>query len=147
DKQGQNEFQTKTGIDIERDIDHVIACIQPGASDADHNGFVLLRGNFDSARLEALAKEHGATLVPAQGVRLLHFTHDMNRDMNRDMSGDKPAGRHVGDKNGAIGFVEPGLIVLGDETSIQRAFRPGATNIGSNEELMNMIADVEGSNA
>jgi hypothetical protein len=136
DKQGQNEFQTKTGIDIERDIDHVIACIQPGATDADHNGFVLLRGNFDSARLEALAHEHGAQLVPAQGVRLLRFNHS---------TGDNPM--HHGDKNGAIGFVEPGLIVLGDEASIQRAFRPGATNIGTNEELMGMIADVEGTSA
>jgi hypothetical protein len=136
DKQGQNEFQTKTGIDIERDIDHVIACIQPGATDADHNGFVLLRGNFDSTRLEALAHEHGAQLVPAQGVRLLRFNHS---------TGDNPM--HHGDKNGAIGFVEPGLIVLGDEASIQRAFRPGATNIGTNEELMGMIADVEGTSA
>src|SRR5215813_7538400 len=57
DKQGQNEFQAHTGIDIERDIDHVVACVRPGATDADHNGFVLLRGNFDSTRLEALAKE------------------------------------------------------------------------------------------
>jgi hypothetical protein len=141
DKQGQNEFQNKTGIDIERDIDHVIACVQPGASDADHNGFVLLRGNFDSTRLEALAREHGATPVPAQGVRLLHW----NR--GDSMNTDKPGAHHMGEKNGAIGFVEPGLIVFGDEASIQKAFRPGATNIGSNEELMGMIADVEGSNA
>jgi hypothetical protein len=136
DKQGQNEFQTKTGIDIEHDIDHVVACIQAGGSENDHNGFVLLRGNFDSARLEALAREHGAKPAPAQGVRLLRFANNVH--------GNVGGYEHAG-KAAAIGFVEPGLIVLGDEVSIQRAFMPGATSIATNDELMGMIADVEGS--
>jgi hypothetical protein len=145
DKQGQNEFQQKTGIDIERDIDHVIACVRPGTSENDHKVFVLLRGNFDSTRLEALAREHGAVPVPAQGVRLLHFTGGMHGDT---ADPNAPAREHhMGDKQPAIGFVEPGLIVLGDEQSIMMAFRPGAANIGSNEELMGMIADVEGTSA
>jgi hypothetical protein len=141
DKQGQNEFQAKTGIDIERDIDHVVACIQPGANETDHNGFVLLRGNFDQSRLESLAREHGAQPAQSPGgkVRLLHW--------NTSGEGDKVAYRHGGNKPSAIGFVEPGLIVLGDEAMIQRAFAPGATTIGSNDELMGMIADVEGSSA
>ncbi len=142
DKQGQNEFQQKTGIDIERDIDHVVACIRPGASESDHKVFVLLRGNFDSTRLEALAREHGAVPVPAQGVRLLHFTGG-----HGTMEQGTPREHHMGEKQPAIGFVEPGLIVLGDEQSIMRAFKPGTANIGSNEELMSMIADVEGTNA
>jgi hypothetical protein len=144
DKGGQNEFQTKTGIDIERDIDHVVACIQPGGEN-DHNGFVLLRGNFDANRLEALAREHGAQPIQSPGgkVRLLHWSAGANYDRNSDP--DKP--RHHGGKPAAIGFVEPGLIVLGDEASIQRAFTPGATSIATNDELMGMIADVEGSSA
>jgi hypothetical protein len=150
DKQGQNEFQEKTGIDIERDIDHVVACIEPGASDSDHNGFVLLRGNFDQTRLETLAKEHGAEVVPAQGVRLLRFPQQhgqWNGNSGDNGSTDKPMHRQHGDKSGAIGFVEPGLIVLGDEASIRRAFGAGAANISSNDELMGMIADVEGTSA
>jgi hypothetical protein len=142
DKQGQNEFQAHTGIDIERDIDHVVACVRPGASDADHNGFVLLRGNFDSTRLETLAKEHGAQLVPAQGVRLLHW---VPRESATDAEGRMH--HHAGNKSSAIGFVEPGLIVFGDEASIIQAFRPGATSIATNDELMGMIADVEGTSA
>ena len=142
DKGGQNEFQTKTGIDIERDIDHVVACIQPGSTDTDHNGFVLLRGNFDAARLEALAREHGAQAAqsPGNNVRLLRWTpgYTDRGDTDKPRHGNKPA---------AIGFVEPGLIVLGDEASIQRAFSPGATSIATNDELMGMIADVEGSSA
>jgi hypothetical protein len=146
DKQGQNEFQAKTGIDIERDIDHVVACVQPGSSESDHYGFVLLRGNFDQTRLEALAREHGAQPVPGQGgMRLLHWNKS-NGDSSEDR--DKPM-HHGRNGNGpaAIGFVEPGLIVLGDEAAIQHAFRPGTANIASNDELMGMIADVEGSSA
>jgi hypothetical protein len=142
DKQGQNEFQEKTGIDLERDIDHVIACVRPGASDSDHKVFVLLRGNFDSTRLEALAREHGAVPVPAAGVRLLHFT-----GVHGTMNPGTPSEHNFADKQPAIGFVEPGLIVLGDEQSIMMAFKPGVANIGSNEELMGMIADVEGTSA
>jgi hypothetical protein len=142
DKQGQNEFQTKTGIDIERDIDHVVACIQAGGEN-DHNGFVLLRGNFDANRLESLAREHGAQSAPSPGgkVRLLHWAPGYSD------RGDPDNPRHHGNKPAAIGFVEPGLIVLGDEATIQRAFSPGATSIATNDELMGMIADVEGSSA
>jgi hypothetical protein len=131
DKQGQNEFQAKTGIDIEHDIDHVVACVEPGQSKEDHNGFVMLRGNFDAARLEALAREHGAkpSAQQIQGVRLLRWTQ---------------GGPH-GDKGGAIAFVEPGLIAIGDEAIVTRALsQTGGTNITSNDELMGMITDVEG---
>src|SRR5262249_46706333 len=129
---------------IERDIDHVIACVRPGATESDHKVFVLLRGNFDSTRLEALAREHGAVPVPAQGVRLLHFTGMQEGTTDPNAPARE---RHMGNKQPAIGFVEPGLIVLGDEDSIMMAFRPGVANIGSNEELMGMIADVEGTSA
>jgi hypothetical protein len=132
DKQGQNEFQEKTGIDIERDIDHVVACVQAGQGD-EHSGFVMLRGNFDNARLEALAREHGATPNPQQiqGVRLLRWSHGHG-------------GPH-GDKAGAIGFVEPGLIIVGDEPAVARALQQkNGPNITSNDELMGMITDVEG---
>jgi hypothetical protein len=105
--------------------------------------FVLLRGNFDSTRLEALAREHGAVPVPAQGVRLLHFTSSMHGTVEPGTTRE----HNFAEKQPAIGFVEPGLIVLGDEQSIVMAFRPGAANIGSNEELMGMIADVEGTSA
>jgi hypothetical protein len=147
DKQGQNEFQSKTGIDIERDIDHVVACIQPGSNDNDHNGFVLLRGNFDASRLESLAREHGAQPAQSPGgkVRLLHWTNANGQWSSGTRDG--VAYRHEGNKPAAIGFVEPGLIVLGDEASIQRAFSPGATSIASNDELMGMISDVEGTSA
>ncbi len=130
DKQGQNEFQAKTGIDIEHDIDHVVACVEPGQGD-DHNGFVMLRGNFDSARLEELAREHGATPSAQQipNVRMLRWNH---------------GGPH-GDKGGAIAFVEPGLIAIGDEAIVTRALtQADGANILSNDELMGMVTDVEG---
>ena len=41
---GRQEFQEHTGIDVERDIDAVIAAMSPGADGGHENGFVALRG-------------------------------------------------------------------------------------------------------
>ncbi len=50
-QQGQQEFRDKTGIDIERDIDSVIAWVAPdestGTTAPDKGGAVLARGKFD----------------------------------------------------------------------------------------------------
>src|SRR5512132_2461721 len=54
----RNDFEQKTGMDVERDVQYVIAAM--GADVAEGNtGVVLARGNFDQGRLEALAREHG----------------------------------------------------------------------------------------
>src|SRR5690606_25078159 len=47
-------FQT-TGIDLERDIDSVVAGMRPGD---EHSAIVLLRGRFDVERIEELALSH-----------------------------------------------------------------------------------------
>jgi hypothetical protein len=58
---GQQEFQEKTGIDIERDIDYVVAALTPGASAGAPigGGLVVARGRFNAGLLETLAREHG----------------------------------------------------------------------------------------
>src|SRR3990170_7762636 len=58
-EKGQQEFQDKTGIDIERDIDYVVAALAPGANQG--APLVVARGRFDSVRLEGLALQHGGT--------------------------------------------------------------------------------------
>src|SRR5215218_2435852 len=60
-EQGQKEFQAQTGIDIERDIDYVVAAAQTlGAAGvhADPSGLVVARGRFNITQLEALARAH-----------------------------------------------------------------------------------------
>src|ERR1700704_2484150 len=70
---GQREFQNLTGIDIETDIEHVVACLGPAGSDGKMPGYgmVLARGLFDEVKIEALMREHGATVANYKGERLI----------------------------------------------------------------------------
>ena len=61
----KNEFEEKTGLNFEEDIDSVVAAVmgKTDLSTSPHNGFLLLaRGRFQASKLEALALEHGAVI-------------------------------------------------------------------------------------
>jgi hypothetical protein len=62
---GQSEFQEATGINVETDIDRVIAALAPDS------GLVLARGRFDTVRIESLMREHGASVEDYKGARLI----------------------------------------------------------------------------
>jgi hypothetical protein len=74
---GQREFQDLTGINIENDIDHVVACLDPGGSgtNGSGSGVVLARGRFVAAKIEALMSDHGAHVEQYQGKRLIVADH------------------------------------------------------------------------
>jgi hypothetical protein len=72
-EKGQQEFFEKTGIDIEHDIDYVVAAVTPGA-DWDTSGLVA-HGRFNDVKLESLAREHGAQVQEHRGKRLLVLEH------------------------------------------------------------------------
>lgn len=130
DSKGQEEFQRETGINIEQDIDYVLAWLTPVATADKHDaaGLALLRGRFDEARLEALATTHGGTVEVVDGVRCLRVGHE-------------------GPKNGMLAFLEPGLIAVGEEAAVRSTIANRATGggISSNKELVDLIADLEGS--
>src|SRR5215207_5493845 len=85
DTKGQEEFQRETGINIEQDIDYVVAWMTPtpaaaatGAQTADAHdrggrpvGLVLLHGRFHPDRLEALATSHGGVVETIDGIQVL----------------------------------------------------------------------------
>lgn len=126
DKNGQDEFQRETGIDVENDIDSVLACVLPG--EGDHpSGFVMLRGRFDFGRLEAKAREHKDVQVETfAGARIVRLEHG-------------PDG-----KVGVLASVEPGLLMFGEEGPVKRALSKASPSITTNDEMMGMIGDVEG---
>src|SRR5712672_127510 len=53
---GQKELQAQTGINLETDIDTLVACMNPDAKSTGHPGagMVLARGRFDEVKIEAL---------------------------------------------------------------------------------------------
>ena len=68
DKQeGQAEFEQATGINLERDIDHVVGFLVPSGTAEHYSGMVLASGRFDVVKLEGLAREHGGRGRGVQG--------------------------------------------------------------------------------
>lgn len=133
----RDEFEQKTGLNIERDIDSVVAAFMPGPGGATDNpersAVVLARGRFEAARLEALAVEHGGTVEDYKGKRLL--THlEQGKTGNGTM---------------AVGFIEADLVALGGIEAVKRAIDAGADNrnVMSNNDVMRLVAELDNSNA
>ncbi len=122
-RQGRQEFQERTGIDLENDVDHVVACLFP--STGEPAGLILVRGRFDAARLEVLARQHGAAVEVYQGRRVIAFP-------NQDQF--------------AVTFLEPGLIALGGQPTLRRAIAlpQAGGDVGTNQALMQMLSHVDG---
>jgi hypothetical protein len=141
----RNEFEQKTGIDVERDVQYVIAAMGADAAEGG-SGVVLARGNFDQGRLEALAREHGGQVQNYRGAKMIIVSHTSE---DRDPSDESRKPLHTS-KNGAMAFLEPGLIAVGDEPGLRRAVdaHQNGQNISGNDEMMRLVADIEpGSNA
>jgi hypothetical protein len=132
--EGQAEFERETGINIERDIDHVVAFLVPGADEQRYQGMVLAAGRFDATRLEGLARKHGGEVEEYKGKRLI----------SRPASDDDDAHGH----DVTVAFLSPGVIGVGDTASIKGSIdRLGAENVTQNDELMDLIRDIDGGNA
>jgi hypothetical protein len=125
---GQEEFQRETGIDIERDIQYVVAAVTPGTKSA----LLVARGNFNPTQLESLAVQHGATVETYRDKRLL------------SKSDVGPNG------SGTLAFLEAGLVAIGDTASIKRAIdaQLSASSVTSNGEIIELVKQIEqGNNA
>lgn len=123
-------FREETGVDVEHDIDHVVAVLLP--REGEHTGFAVLRGRFDQVRLEALTREHGGEVADYKGKRLLRPGFPA-----RD---GRPAERRP-----ALVFAEPGLVIVGEESALRQAIdtSQGSASAVSNEELSNLINGVD----
>jgi hypothetical protein len=137
---GQQELQKQTGINIETDIDRVVACLYPDRDSTNGHGagMVLARGRFDETRIEALMREHGAHVEDYKTKRLI--------------VSDMPS------KPGmfAVAFVEPGLVALGSTKVVQTAIdlhqagnnpQAGIESVTGNDELMNLVRALDSGNA
>ena len=122
----KNEFLSETGIDIERDIDTVMAGL---TSETMTGGgpVVLLRGRFDIGRVEQAAVKHGATAEDYKGKRLLRA----------------PDG-HGGEEAG-IALLETGLIAVGSLHRVKQAIDAAERrdSVTSNAELMKLVTEVD----
>ena len=125
---GQQQFQDETGINIETDIDRVVACLGRPAG-----GLVLARGRFDTVKIEALMRNHGAGVEEYKGKRLI-----------AQAAAAPPLGEGF-----ALAFMEPGLAAVGTTAMVRTAIdlMTDGSNVTSNQELMSQIRSVDAGNA
>src|SRR5262245_41095450 len=68
--QEKDRLMTELGLDIEHDIDSVVAGVSGGAP-APNGALVLVRGKFNTVQLEATAVQHGARAEDYKGKHML----------------------------------------------------------------------------
>jgi hypothetical protein len=128
---GQAEFERQTGINLEQDIDHVVAFMTPDRVNEHPAGMVLASGRFDFVKLEGLAREHGGQVETYKGKRII--SAPMDEEHGHGMS---------------VAFMAPGLVGLGETANVKRAIDSAAgANILSNKDMMNLVGDLDASDA
>ncbi len=124
--EGPAAFENRTGIDLDRDIDRVVAALAPGRQD-DAEGIVVLAGRFDAARIESLAIASGGIRIEHAGRPLILL--DRNRE---DPDGDTTA----------MSFLEADVLTLGSESLVRQAL-DGGSGAETNDQLMTLLERVE----
>ncbi len=128
---GQQEFRDQTGIDIEHDIDSVIAYMTTDATQASHAGVVIAEGRFDQARISNFVKQKGGTVGEYAGKPFMTFS--------------KP---DKSESVGALAFLGGNQVAIGSNDAVQRtldvAMNKGTSpDVTHNEKMMGMIGDVD----
>ena len=147
---GQREFQDLTGINIETDLDYVVACLDPSGSGANNasSGVVLARGRFDEAKIEALMREHGAQVGVYKGKRLITVAAPQFDAAPAVPPFPAPALPPI-PQSFSLTFVEPGLVALGTTNLVQHAIdlhAGGGESAITNDGLMEHVRALDGGN-
>jgi hypothetical protein len=148
---GHQEFESRTGINIETDIDRVVAVI--GASsgpDRPQSAMAIATGRFDAVKVESLMREHGAVVEEYKGKRLLVSTEASRRLLEKDPAPAPESTEPRADRTFALAFLQPGVIAAGSSALVHRAvdLETGGDNITTNEEVMELVRSLDtGNNA
>jgi hypothetical protein len=132
----REQLQNELGVDLEKDIDSVVAgfgVTQPetgatGAANVAGQTVVLIRGRFDQARIESVLKTHG---------------HEATEYKGKAIYEEGPTG--PGNGRGAVAFLEPGLIAIGSIEGVHLALdtRENGNSVRKNAEVMKFVGSLD----
>ncbi|MDQ3068234.1 MAG: DUF3352 domain-containing protein [Acidobacteriota bacterium] len=140
DQKGREDLQRLTGIDVEKDIDRVVATIGAGGQ---NSSVAFLSGRFNPSQIESLARSHGGQVVEYRGKRLVYGMKD---DKEEQPAATAP--RAGGNHHAALAFLEPNVLAIGAEEAVRKAIDTQASgqNVTGNTELMRIIGTVASGN-
>ena len=120
---GAEQFQAETGINIQTDVDGIVATMAGPFDGGMPRPLVLIRGRFDRSRIEAAIREKGGTVTDYNGQRLITLENELG-----------------------LAFVEPNLAAVGVPAAVQRAIDTKASgkNVTGNENIMRLVRDLDG---
>ncbi len=152
DERGQREFQTATGINIETDIDRVVACLEPSAASVPQVGMVVASGRFDEVKIESLMRAHGAQVQDYKGRRLIAAEPGTWKGVEPPDSETVPEETRPGRQNRtsfALAFLKPGVVAVGSTEVVRRAIdlEGGGDSVTGNDELMTLVKALDSGNA
>jgi hypothetical protein len=125
---GPEQFKEHTGIDLETDIDYIVASasqmVDPTAGEPP---LVLARGRFDQVRIEGLVRDQGGTVEEYNGARLLVQE----------------------EKKLAVVFFEPGLVAIGGPAAVRASIdtKASGSSVKNNDEVMRLVRDIDDGDA
>ena len=141
---GQREFQELTGIDIETDIDHVVASMDPGVgTNNQSSGVVLAHGRFVAAKIKALMIDHGALVEQYQGKELIVADH--LAPGSQDVVPPLPPQIS---QSFSLTFVEPELVAFGTTDLVRHVIdlhKSGGESARTNTGLMERVRSLDNS--
>ena len=141
--EGRDEFLKETGIDIERDIDTVVASVSADQKAA----VVLVRGRFNEGQIESLLRQNAGDVQEYKGIRIATgarhevaaATDGTVTEVPRDVviNHDQPP---------AVAFLETGLLAIGSLDSVKSAIdaKGSGQNVTTNSELMTYVNGIRG---
>ena len=133
---GQQQFRDETGIDIETDIDTVVAYMTTNATDPSKSGgAVMATGRFNQQRIGDLVKQKGGTGTDYRGKALMTFA----------------ATSHEGN-SGALAFLSPSQVAVGSADAVRRTVDlavnpPASRDVATNQKMRDLISRVDNGNA
>ena len=130
---GQQELAEQTGINLESDVDYLVAGLVPSPSGQSlpAGAVFLVHGRFNDARIVALMRDHGAELQEYKGKRVIAAP-----------AAPGPAG------SVSLAFLGPELVAVGSTELVRAAvdLQNGGDSVTTNDEMMKLMRSLERGN-
>jgi hypothetical protein len=128
---GTQALYDATGVDVEKDIDHIVATM--AGTDDNKHPLVIARGRFDNGRIEAAIQQKSDGNVQVEDYKGIRLVSASEKD------GDSVS----------LAFAEPGVLVMGSNSAVKRAIdaKTSGSDVRSNATLMKFVDDVDNGNA